>query len=404
MRGYDLQYLVRSMGTLSGVPIRLYKNGTRTFEWFPATLPKDPIELYETEIFSIRAHVGYYVTPLFHYYGIINTKNISIVIGPTAQIMSNEQELKELAFQLDVAKDDVSRFLSGMQQIMRLPVETLLQILCTINHFLNGGETLAISDVAIQSSEQEILKTDVEKRRTQRVHEEAEESGTSSAAQEAHNSLVLEEALMEIVRKGDTVALKRWLSSAPAVRGGTIAPNQLRQLKNTFIVSVTLASRAAIRGGMREDDAFTLSDGYIQRAELLSDQSKIINLQYNMILEFTEQVEKLHCGQHPTKLATDVANYVRHHLSEPKSAEKIAEELFLSRPYLSARFKQETGETLTDFILREKTEEAKRLLRYSEKSSAAIGAYLGFSSHSHFIRVFKKYENATPNEYRDQYR
>ena len=94
MRGYDLQYLVRSMGTLSGVPIRLYKNGTRTFEWFPATLPKDPIELYETEIFSIRAHVGYYVTPLFHYYGIINTKNISIVIGPTAQIMSNEQELK----------------------------------------------------------------------------------------------------------------------------------------------------------------------------------------------------------------------------------------------------------------------------------------------------------------------
>ena len=403
MRGYDLQYLVHSMGTLSGVPIRLYKNGSLVYEWFPAVLPKDPVALYETEIFSIRSHVGYYVTPLFHYYGIINTKNASIVLGPTAQIMANEQDLKELAFQLDIAKEEVPGFLAGMQQIVRLPVEMLLQILCTVNHFLNGGETLAISDVAIQGSEQEILKTDVEKRRTKQVHEEAEPE-TASAQKEAHNTLILEETLMEIVRKGDTVALKRWLSSAPAVRGGTIAPDQLRQLKNTFIVSATLASRAAIRGGMREDDAFTLSDGYIQRAELLSDQSKLINLQYNMILEYTEQVEKLHRGQHPTKLASDVANYVRHHLSEPKSTEKLAEELYLSRPYLSSRFRQETGETLTDFILREKTEEAKRLLRYSEKTSAAIGAYLGFSSHSHFIRVFKKYENVTPNEYRDRYR
>ena len=116
---------------------------------------------------------------------------------------------------------------------------------------------------------------------------------------------------------------------------------------------------------------------------------------------FTEQVEKLHLGHQPTKLAADVANYVRHHLSEPISTEKMAEEFYLSRPYLSTKFKQETGETLTDFILREKTEAAKRLLRYSDRSAAAIGVYLGFSSHSHFIRVFKKYEGITPNEFRE---
>ena len=82
------------------------------------------------------------------------------------------------------------------------------------------------------------------------------------------------------------------------------------------------------------------------------------------------------------------------------SAEKMAEEFYLSRPYLSARFKRETGLTLTDYILTEKTEEAKRLLRYSDKPAAAIGAYLGFSSHGHFIRVFKRYAGQTPNEYR----
>ena len=394
----DLRYVVRSMAALSGIPVRLYEGGKCTFSEFPVKLPKDPMTPYEKAVLGIRAHVGYYVTPLFHYYGVINAPGGTIVIGPTSQVMGSEQELRQLAFQADVPHEDVPAFIAGMEAIMHLPVETLLQILCTMNHFLNGGEKLTVSDLTIRSDEQKLLKENVEKRRTERVYEEIPEQ------HEKHNTLAIEEALMDIVRRGDSAALRAWFQEAPAVRGGTIAPTQLRQLKNTFIVSATLASRAAIRGGLSEDDAFALSDGYIQRAELLSDHSKIYNLQYSMILEFTEQVEKLHRGKQSTRLATDVANYVRHHLSEPISTEDMAAELFMSRPYLSAKFKKETGETLTDYILREKTEEAKRLLRYSDKPAAAIGAYLGFSSHGHFIRVFKKYAGVTPNEYREKHK
>ena len=53
-------------------------------------------------------------------------------------------------------------------------------------------------------------------------------------------------------------------------------------------------------------------------------------------------------------------------------------------------------------IRNEKTEEAKRLLRYSDKSQAAISSYLGFSSQGHFARTFKKYAGMTPNEYRER--
>ncbi len=393
----DMKYVVSAMAALSGMPVRLFEGDKLVLFQSPVKLPRDPMLVHEREIRAIRSHVGYYATPYFHYYGVINAPMGTVVMGPTSQIMAGEQELRELAFRADVPREDVPAFLSAMQGIQRLPVETLLQMLCTVNHFLNGGETLTLSDVAIYSDEQRTIKTSLEQRRTQRVYEEGPRTP------EAHNTLALEEALMDLVRRGDTAALRSWMAMAPAVRGGTIAPTQLRQLRNTFIVSVTLAARAAIRGGMREDDAFSLSDGYIQRVELLTDPSKIMNLQYSMILEYTEQVEQLHLGRHPTKLASDVANYVRHHLSEPISAEKMAEEFYLSRPYLSARFKQETGMTLTDYILREKTEEAKRLLRYSDKPAAAIGAYLGFSSHGHFIRVFKRYAGLTPNDFRTRW-
>ena len=397
MSQIDLPYIVRSLGTLSGVPVRLYRGGELMYSRFPVRLPRDPMEACRKEVFSITGHVGYYVSPLFHYYGVINAGDTRIVLGPTSQIMASEQALRELAFQLDVPKEEIPDFVSGILAIVPLPPESLLQMLCTVNHLLNGGEILEISDIAIYGEEQEALKSSVEKSRTERVY------GENAQPQETHNTLALEETLMDIVRRGNTAALKSWLASAPAVRGGTIAGDQLRQLRNLFIVTATLSSRAAIRGGMKENDAFALSDGYIRRVELLTSYAKIMNLQYNMLLEFTEQVEKLHRGRHPTKLAAEVADYVRHHLSEAITVEKMAAEFYMSRPYLSARFRQETGETLTHYILGEKTEEAKRLLRWSDKTAAAIGAYLGFSSTAHFSRVFKQYAGLTPREYREKH-
>jgi AraC-like DNA-binding protein len=45
-------------------------------------------------------------------------------------------------------------------------------------------------------------------------------------------------------------------------------------------------------------------------------------------------------------------------------------------------------------------EEAKRLLKYSDKPLSLIAEYLGFSSQSHFTRTFKKYVHTTPKAYR----
>ncbi len=394
----NLPYFVESIAALYGIPVRIYENGSELFHTFPITLPRDPMFVCQNEIFSIEDHVGYYVTPLFHYYGVINADEKKLIFGPAAQFKANDQALRELAFQADVPKEDVPAFLTGMNAIAPLSLERLLKMLCTVNHVLNNGEMLKLSDVMIYEAQQETLKSNVEKQRTARVYEEPVESKRSQ------NALAIEESLMEIVRKGDTAALRSWLASVPPFQGGVIADNQLRQLRNTFVVSATLASRAAIRGGMQEHDAFNLSDAYILRAEQLKSHSDITNLQFQMLMEYTEQVEKLHRGRYPTKLATDVAVYIRHHLSEPISVDEMAEEFYMSRPYLSAKFKKETNMTLTDFILNEKTEEAKRLLRYSDKSASAIAAYLGFSSHGHFCKVFKKYAGLTPNEYREKHR
>lgn len=396
MQAIDISYLCTTIGNLSGIPIRVFRNGAQTFYHSLVRLPRDPLELCREEVFAIADHVGYYVTPLFQYYGVLNAGSMKIVIGPTRQIAESERELLELAFRLDLRGEDALAFAEGMRGIVRMPVESVLQMLCTVNHVLSG-EKLELKDICIYEREQTDLSRLQAKQQAGRKL-----AGAAEQHPHGHNTYDLERLLLRMVRRGDTHALKKWLATAPAVRGGVVANDQLRQRKNLFIVTATLVSRAAVQGGMDVDDAFTLSDSYIRQCELLPSPERIMNLQYRMLLDYAERVERLRTVGRPTKLALDVANYVQHHLSEAISAERIANALYISRPHLSRKFKEDTGESLTDFVLKEKTEEAKRLIRYSDKPMTAIGAYLGFSSPSHFSRVFRRYAGVSPREYRER--
>ena len=393
MERVDLQYLCTAIGNLSGIPVRVYENGIQTFYTSMVDLPKDPLTLCRAEVFAITDHVGYYITPQFHYYGVLNAGTVKLVVGPTRQVMEREQDLRELAFRLDLSGDEAEAMLSGMRSIVRMPVESVLQMLCTINYVFNH-ERLELKDLRIYEQEQTALIS-------RQVRQQAQNK--LDPPQLEHNTYDLEQRLLRMVRKGDTAALRQWLDRAPAVRSGVVAGEPLRQRKNLFIVTVTLVSRAAIQGGMQVEDAFTLSDSYIQQCELTASPERIANLQYRMLLDYAERVERLHRGAISSRLTADVANYVQHHLSDAIKTEQIARALYVSRPYLSKKFGESTGETLTDFILKEKTEEAKRLLRYSDKSLTAIGSYLGFSSPSHFSRIFRKYAGSSPHEYRERY-
>ena len=400
MKNIDLKYICTVIGNLSGIPIRLFDDGTLIMNYSVVHLPKDPMFLYQDSIFEITTHIGYFITPHFNYYGIINAKQYKIVVGPTRQLVHNLQNLRTLAFRMDIPQNELDDFIAGMQSIVRMPLESVMQMLCVVNYILND-EKLELKDIAIYDTEQQHLRKELVSQSMER--QPVTETDGVYVQQELHNTLAVEQTIENIIRKGDTTVLKEWIATAPAVRAGIMANEQLRQSKNTFVVAATIASRAAIRGGMDVEDALSLSDAFIQKCELLNNIERITNLQYRMILEFTEQVEKIRHAAHESALAIQVTNYIKHHISETITAEAIAKHLYLSRPYLSAKFKEETGLPLTDFILKEKIEEAKRLLCYSEKSLLNIGNYLGFSSQSHFSRVFKKYSGYSPSEYKNKY-
>lgn len=396
MKTEDIKYLCTTIGNLAGIPVRIYKNKKPIFYYSLVNLPKDPIVLYEDKILKIPDHIGYFITPGFHYYGIVNSGKYKIVLGPSRQWTANKTDLTKLAFECDVPKDETDNFVTAMESLVAMPLNSILQTLCSMNFVLNG-EKLSLADITIYDEEQIKLSDEINADEAQKNYDETNSPTDVTAV---HNTLAPEQTIMNFVRHGDTAALKEWLKNAPAVRPGILSSDTLRQLKNTFIVTATLVSRAAIRGGMDVNDALSLSDAYIQKCELLSSVEAIENLQYHMVLDYTERVEKIRLGKTPTKLTTDVANYVQKHLTEPVDIDALSKAMFISRTHLAVKFKKETRMTLTEFVLKEKVEEGKRLLTYTDKPISAIAAYLGFSSQSHFANTFRKYANSSPNEYR----
>ena len=90
-----------------------------------------------------------------------------------------------------------------------------------------------------------------------------------------HNPYDQEIREYQALENGDWEQLKKSLAEQHEGKLGRLAKNDLRHLKNMGIVVVTLSCRAAIRGGILPEVAFTLSDAYIRKLEDLTDEKDI---------------------------------------------------------------------------------------------------------------------------------
>ncbi|OIJ17502.1 hypothetical protein BKP37_03145 [Anaerobacillus alkalilacustris] len=99
-----------------------------------------------------------------------------------------------------------------------------------------------------------------------------------------------------------------------------------------------------------------------------------------------------------------IEEYIRANYEKDIKLQDIAERFYLSREYISRKFKQEYHETITDYLTKIRIERAKGLLENPYLKIYDIAEAVGYQNDKYFIKVFKKLEGMTPNEYRSQIR
>lgn len=96
-----------------------------------------------------------------------------------------------------------------------------------------------------------------------------------------------------------------------------------------------------------------------------------------------------------------VQRIVRERYTENLTISQIAEEVFLSSTYLCLLFKQETGETINDYLTGIRMEAAKELLSSSDLKLSEVSFQIGYAEPGYFSKQFRKHTGMSPREYRD---
>ena len=382
----DYGYLAYSLASLAGLPVRLYRNGVFCNLYHHTKFKPDLAILEEQSIFRNEGSVSYYMDENFLYYGLFRVKkdNVALLIGPVAQMPVSTQAAGKILRSMGEPASRAKELTDYFAAMPAYPLRTFLQILCTVHYFINGEKT----DISQLLWGEEFLIP--------------ETAPSAKPAQEpvVHNTMELEEWMLSCVEHGRTEDIGAMFRSASVGRAGPMATDVLRQQKNLIVCTATLVTRAAIRGGLDRETAFALSDLYIQKAELMADVVDLTRLNAQMVLDFTKRVEAEKCGIRHSELVRQVREYVIGHIEESITTDVLAKLCGMNRTYLCRLFAEETGMTVSRYVTGIKIEEAKRLMDITPKTVAEIAAYLGYSSQSHFQRVFKKYTGMTPGEYR----
>lgn len=325
-------------------------------------------------------------------YGIVTGHNAIYIVGPVSfaspvylncdyNELMLEEEIEKYVPQVnpDDHLEDIL-FLNHMITGVESTTEQIIETNC-LNHDHTGKVQKHFNDILFENHENN-------------VH---------------HNPYDQEMREFGSIENGDLIQLEKSLQEDYDGTIGTLAKDPLRNLKNLGIVLVTLASRAAIRGGLSPEISFSLSDSYIQQIEECKDLALVAPLAHKAEFQYAEMVHEIKEKQkgilkkQKNPRINKCKDFIFSHLHDRITLEDLAAEADCNPNYLSQLFKECEGISISGYILQEKINRAKNLLIYSDYSYIEIATYLGFSSQSHLGTQFKKHTGYTLRQYREIY-
>lgn len=322
-------------------------------------------------------------------YGIVAGKDRTYVIGPCCLSRAGTEAARYLirTHQMDTEKP---------YKVFQVSLDVFCEMVIMLYETITGRTILKEELLAKNFCDEKLLTSMQEK-----LHKVFYDLRESDAV---HNPYSQELREQDAVKRGDPDALARSFEESFVGKYGTLSHDPVRHAKNINIVVITLACRSAIAGGLLPEVAFSMSDAFIQRTEEMTDIAEMWVFGRQAEMEYCRAVQELSFKAEQNPLVTRCKGIVVRQLHARLSVKEIAGQLEITPGYLSHLFLQEEGIRLTDYIIREKIEDSKKQLIYTEMSLDAVAGSYGFVSQSHYGQAFKKWTGMTPKQYRENFK
>ncbi|OMF37222.1 DNA-binding response regulator [Paenibacillus sp. FSL H8-0548] len=189
-----------------------------------------------------------------------------------------------------------------------------------------------------------------------------------------------------------------WLEAAHGT--SCITPHMLEEYKTGAMLFCAKLLREA--PGRQADEAVLTIEELVQKAPYVF--ASTLSLQdwrewsYHSLLQLSQAIVQRQVRE-KAKMS-DIASFIEQHYQSELSLQDIAKRFFVSREYVSRKFKQEYDVNITDYISSVRINKAKQLMVNPNLRIAKIAEMVGFHDEKYFSKVFKKQEGISPKAYR----
>ncbi|WP_312151161.1 AraC family transcriptional regulator [Paenibacillus odorifer] len=130
------------------------------------------------------------------------------------------------------------------------------------------------------------------------------------------------------------------------------------------------------------------------------ERLNVKSLFYQFIHQVLKELHRKETEVKQTSVAVQVITYIQEYYAEPITLDSLAEVFNFSAYHLSSLFKEYTGMSPIDYLIRFRLELATELLMTTDASVGEISASVGYKDVYYFSRIFKKRKGVSPAHFR----
>ena len=131
---------------------------------------------------------------------------------------------------------------------------------------------------------------------------------------------------------------------------GVLSKNAVTNMKYHFVITTAMITRLCKQNGMEMEQAFRLSDFYIQKLDGIHTVEEVQSLHDEMVMDYTEKMRRYFRDNTYSKHINASKEYIYSHIKERITIEDLADSLGVSARYLTRLFKNEASPRLSDYF------------------------------------------------------
>jgi iron complex transport system substrate-binding protein len=133
------------------------------------------------------------------------------------------------------------------------------------------------------------------------------------------------------------------------------------------------------------------------------DMLEIRGIFYQFVHRLFLQMQENEAENSQKSLAEQVLRFLSERYQEPKSIESLSLLLNYSPQHLSRKFKEHSGFSPIEYVIKLRIEKAQVLLLTTDATLQEIARNVGYSDLFYFNRIFKKYAGMAPGQFRNKH-